>query len=47
MEDAYNIGKAHWSIGNARQGALTRQFDLAQETPGRKLVDREPATRGF
>ena len=46
MEDAYNVGKGAFEYWQQKTRRTHPSVDLAQETPGRKLVDREPVHPG-
>src|SRR6516164_5762154 len=46
MEDAYNIGEGALEYWQQKTRRTHPPVDLAQDTPGRKLVDREPVHTG-
>jgi hypothetical protein len=47
MEDAYNVGKGALEYWQQKTRRTHSPVDLAQATPGRKLVDREPVHAGY
>ena len=46
MEEAYNVGKGALEYWQQKTRRTHPPVDLAQDTPGRKLVDREPVHTG-